>query len=299
MVGLSAGMDFWHAADQAGAWLGERGIDAQSLRRDIAAARYGGGTGDLESTRRRLVEALSRALAPATPAWPFALGAVVLAGAAVVLAVTLGPHPGGSIARSEAQTADEAARGGDLERARATWQALWDRGGRSAALAARLGWAEVRSGHVGPAAAWVLRGEGYEPRDPALAWVGERVREGGGLGGATPSRWPVRRIEWAAAALVLAAAAGWLWPRRIPAAAAAALAIGCAAVFPLQGWTTERATRAVLESEATLQGPDLQLSAGQVVTVLRRSGERANVLAGRDIVGWIPAAMLIDLEAGR
>jgi hypothetical protein len=36
-----------------------------------------------------------------------------------------------------------------------------------------------------------------------------------------------------------------------------------------------------------------------VVTVVRSAGERARVLAGRDIEGWLPVADLIELEAGR
>src|SRR3989442_1754216 len=82
---------------------------------------------------------------------------------------------------------------------------------------------------AGATPAGVLRGERDEPRDRALAWVAERVREGGGLSGGKHARWPVRRIEWAIAALLLGTAAGGLWPRRTW-AAAAILAIGCAAV---------------------------------------------------------------------
>ena len=299
VVGLSAGMAFWQAADQASAWLEQRGRPVGGLRREIASARYGGASADLEGTRRRIVEELARAVPPATPSWPFVLGAASLAVAGLVLALAFAPRPGSAHGRIEAQAADDAARSGDLEKARRGWQELWSRGARGAGLAARLAWAEVRSGRVGPAAAWVLRGEREEPRDRALAWVAERVREGGGLGGATPARWPVRRIEWALAALVLGLGAGALWPRRLPAAAAAALAIACTAVFPLQGWNAARATRAVLERVATLEGPDLELSAGQVVTVVRSAGERARVLAGRDIEGWLPVADLIELEAGR
>ena len=299
VVGLSKGSEFWHAADQAGAWLAQRGRAVDALRREIASARYGGGTGDLESTRRRVVEELSRAVPPLAPAWPFALGAAALAVAGVVVALAFGPRPGGSGGRVEARAADQAARSGDLETARRGWQEIWDRGARGAGLAARLGWAEVRAGRVGPADAWVLRGEGYEARDRALAWVAERVREGGGLGGATPARWPVRRIEWAIAALLLGVTSGGLWPRRPAAVAAATLAIACAAVFPLQGWYAARATRAVVDRVATLEGPDLELSAGQVVKVLKSGGERARVVAGRDIEGWLPVADLIDLGSAR
>jgi hypothetical protein len=85
----------------------------------------------------------------------------------------------------------------------------------------------------------------------------------------------------------------------VPAAAVAALAIACAAVFPAQGWQATRAGHAVLEREARLEGPELDLAAGQVVTVLRRAGERARVVAGRGIEGWIPAAGLIELEGRR
>ena len=60
-----------------------------------------------------------------------------------------------------------------------------------------------------------------------------------------------------------------------------------------------RTARAVLGTVATLEGPDLELSPGQVVTVLRHAGERARVAAGRDIEGWLPVADLIELEASR
>jgi hypothetical protein len=299
VVGLSKGSDFWHAADQASAWVAERGRALEPLRRDIASARYGGGAGDIEGTRRRIVEELSRAVPPLAPAWPFALGAVALAVAGLVVALAFGPRPGGAAGRSEALAADHAARAGDMATARRGWQELWDRGARGAGLAARMAWGEVRAGRVGPAAAWVLRGESFEARDRALAWVAERVREGGGLGGATPLRWPVRRIEWAIAALVLGVTSGGLWPRRLIAISAAVLALACAAMFPLQSWHAARATRAVVDRVATLEGPDLELSAGQVVTVLASGGPRARVLAGRDIVGWLPVADLIALDGGR
>jgi len=78
-----------------------------------------------------------------------------------------------------------------------------------------------------------------------------------------------------------------------------ALAVGCAATFPLQGMNASRTARAVLGTVATLEGPDLELSPGQVVTVLRHAGERARVAAGRDIEGWLPVADLIELEASR
>lgn len=299
VVGLSSGTAFWQAADQACTWLEPRGRAVAGLRREIASARYGGAGGDVESTRRRLVEELARALPPVTPAWPFALGAASLAVAALVLGFTFGPRPGGERGKVEARAADEKARGGDLEQARGGWQELWDRGARGSGLAARLAWAEVRAGRVGPAVAWVLRGERQEPRDRALAWVAEQVREGGGLAGATPFRWPVRRIEWALGALAFGFAAGGLWPRRLPAAVSLALAVGCAATFPLQGMNASRTARAVLGTVATLEGPDLELSPGQVVTVLHHAGERARVAAGRDIEGWLPVADLIELEASR
>ncbi len=296
-VGLARGPDFWQASEQASAWLEARGRPISGLRREISAARYARAGADEEAVRRRLVAELGDALPRAIPTWPQRASALVLAAAAIVLAVMLGPGPGGIRERVEAGGADAAARAGDLERARRVWLALWERGARTPGLAARLAWAEVRGGQVGPASAWVVRGEILGPRDPALGWVRERVREAGGLSGATSARWPVRRIEWSVLALVFGAAAGGFWPRRVPSVAALALAVTCAAVFPFQGWVAARIPAAVLEGAATLAGPGLELEPGQVVRILSRAGDRVRVEAGRGIEGWLPASGLIRVDA--
>jgi hypothetical protein len=292
-VGLARGPDFWHAAEQASAFLEGRGIAVAGLRREISAARYGGTAVDGEAVRRRLIEELGRALPARPPAWPLQAAAVALSLSAIALAVLLGPQPGGTREVIEARRADERARAGELDPARRAWLSLWQRGARSPGLAARLAWAEARVGAVGPASAWVLRGERAEPRDPSLSWVRDRVREAGGLSGDAGAHLPLRRLEWAALALLFGFAAVASWPRRLPASAAVALALGCAAVAPAQSWIRERDPVGVVAESTTLSGPGLEMGAGQVVRVLGRSGERVRVAAGRDIVGWLPARALI------
>lgn len=296
-VGLARGPDFWQASEQASAWLEARGRPISGLRREISAARYARAGADEEAVRRRLVAELGDALPRAVPAWPQRASALVLAAAAIVLAVMLGPVAGGARERVEAGSADAAARSGDLERARRVWLALWERGARTPGLAARLAWAEVRAGQVGPASAWVVRGEIGGPRDPALDWVRERVREAGGLSGASNVRWPVRRIEWSVLAMLFGVAAGGLWPRHALWGGALALAVVCAGAFPLQGWVAARIPVAVLDGPATLAGPGLELEPGQVVRILRRAGDRVRVEAGRGIEGWLPARGLIRVDA--
>ena len=295
-VGLAAGPDFWRAAEEASAWLERRAMPVRHLRADIAAARYGKGGVEADAVRRRVVEQLARALPAARPRWPLRLGAGGLGAAAVALAVLLGPHGGEERGALRARAADDAARAGHVDRARAGWLALWREGARSPALAARLAWVEVNAGAAGPAAVWVLRGELGEPRDPALAWVRERVREAGGLAGPGTARLPLRHLEWAILALALGAGAGLAWPRRTPALGLVALAIAASAVYPLQAWLAAHPDREVVRVATTLEGPGLELEAGQVVTVLERGMDRARVRAGRGVTGWIP---LDDLDPVR
>jgi hypothetical protein len=143
----------------------------------------------------------------------------------------------------------------------------------------------------------VVRGERVSTRDPALQWISERVREGGGLIGDTPVRWPVRPLEWAVAALVLGAAAGALWPRRRLTAAAAALTLLAGAVDPVQSRLVARSGSAVVQEPVTLEGAGLDLQPGQVVRLLERQGGRARVNAGGGVGGWLPESA-IDIVDG-
>ena len=229
-----SGPDFWRAADEATVWLEARGRPVAELRRDIAAARYASGYADPEAFRARLIESLGTAL----PGSSGGLRSRSLAVAAVLGALTLlvaqGPRWGSGRVALEARGADAKARAGDVETARRTWAALWDSGARVPGLAARLAWAELRAGSNAEATLWALRGERGEPRDAALRWSWERVRESGGLTGASATRMAVRSNEWAAVALVLGVLAGWLWPGWRRAAVAAALALACATVAPVE-----------------------------------------------------------------
>ena len=196
--------------------------------------------------------------------------------------------PGGDRGVMRAQAADRVARSGDLRKARAQWGGLWGEGAHLPGLAARLAWAELRNGSLGPASLWALRGDRGEPRDPALAWVIGKIRETGGFTGFAPARLPVRRIEWSILALILGAGTAWVWPRRGPALAGAALVLAAVVAYPLQGWVGERAARGVVSSGVRLEGTDIELEPGQVVTVLDRSGGRVHASAGRGVSGWVP-----------
>src|SRR5262249_10326963 len=153
--------------------------------------------------------------------------------------------------------------------------------GRGLGTAGRALRAARRGARVGGGAGG--RGRGAERRAAA-------ARGGGGGGGGArgaPARRPGRRG--------VGAPGGGRGPRRRRARLGAVLAIGCAGVYPVQTRLARSAPLAVLGSGATLQGPDLELSPGQVVTLLARAGERSRVVAGRDIVGWLPTRSLIEL----
>ena len=289
-VGLARGRDFWQAADGATAWLAARGAPVAALRRDIDAARYGGAAAaDSTTLRPRIVEQLGRALPAVASRWPFRIAGSVLIAAGVATALFLGPRAGESRDQAVALRADALARGGDVEGARALWRGLWAREGRAPGLAARLGWAAIRAGEVGSAAAWTLRGEREESRDPAVLWVRERVREGGGLVGAGAARLPVRRIEWGALALVMGMAAGWLWPRRVPAAFAAGLCVVLGLARETETRWIDRAPRAVVLTAVPLGESGLQLEPGQVVVELGRDGGQVRIRAARGLEGRVQA----------
>jgi oxygen tolerance protein BatD len=287
-VGRASGPDFWRAADEATAWLERQGRPVEKLRREIATARYAGAGGRAEAVRPRLVEHISSALppAPATGALRVAAAALVLV--AGVWCVLFGPHSGDSRQEAMLGAADRAAREGDASQARSQWTTLWETGARHPGLAARLAWLEAQSGQIGPSAAWVMRGEQAGGRDPALRWVAERVREGGGLVGDTPMRWPVRPLEWAVAALLCGGAAGAFWPSRARVATCVALALIAGSVDPIQARLVVGSRRAVVREAVTLQGAGLDLQPGQVVHVLERRGGRARVNAGEGTLGWLP-----------
>jgi BatD DUF11 like domain len=296
VVGLARGLEFWRAADEATQWLESRGRSARALREVIASARYSGASADPEKIRRSLIEQLGAAMPGEIPRVPLRAAAVALAFAGAALVILFLPRAGDRTDWSQqARGAEIAARSGELMRARAAWLALWNAGDREAGLAARMAWLEIQGGAVGPAAAWVLAGEGDEPRDPGLMWVQERVREAGGLVGSSMTRVPVRRMEWAIAALGLALAAGALWPRRLACAAALSLALAAACVFPVQGWWLRHSDRAVVRDRIALE-PSLDLETGQVVRILERRQDRLHVSAGRGVGGWIPASAVYSIE---
>jgi oxygen tolerance protein BatD len=288
-VGTATGPDFWRAADEAAAWLADGGRQVHGLRDQIAGARYGGRAADEEPFRRALVEQISRALPPARVGIGRRVAAALLVVAAAACCVWFGPRGGDARSGRTARAADAAARRGELERARPAWIELWRAGARHPALAARLAWSEVQSGRIGPAALWVLRGQLAGPRDPALAWVAERVREAGGLAGADLPRWPVTRLEWSLAGLVLAAVAAVAWRRRSAALACAALALAAALVYPAQGWLAIHAAQGVVLRAVPLEGGGIELQPGQTVRVTSRDGDRLQVSAGRVASGWVPA----------
>jgi hypothetical protein len=296
-VGRTSGPDFWRAAEDASAWLAQRGERVEGLRRQIASARYSGGGADAASIRSQLVERISAAL-PAPPATAARrAGALVLVVVAALWCVLFGPRPGDPRPAAAVRAADQAAHDGDLRRARDQWAGLWRAGAHHPGLAARLAWADAQSGAVGPAAAWVARGERAGVRDPALHWIGERVREGGGLIGDVPVRWPLRPLEWAIAALLLGVAAGTQWPRRWPVAVGVALALVAGAAEPLQGVLEARSGCAVIQQAVTLEGAGIDLQPGQVVRLIERRGGRAHVNAGGGVGGWLPESA-IDIVSG-
>jgi BatD DUF11 like domain len=285
--------DFWKTADAAALALTGTGRPIGSLAAEIASARYGGGAVDMESLRRRLIEQWSAVVPATTARRDPRLLAAALALAGLALLVVFGPRWGESRMDLAMRSGDQAARAGELGRARATWERLWDAGWRDPALAARLAWTEVRAGAIGRAAAWSLRGQALDPRDPALRWVSDRIRESGGLVGEPRTALPLRATEWAAIALVMGAVAGFAWPSRRPLfIVALALALASAFLGPAQQAWNARTARAVVVTGATLEGAGVEVGPGQVVTVLEQGGGRIRVRAGRDIVGWLPAGSL-------
>jgi hypothetical protein len=294
-----SGTAFWRAAEEVAEWLERRGRAVADVRALVKATRYGGGEADADAVRVCLAKELSAAF-PAPPARrPTRPAALLLAAGAAVLLALSGFRLGESAAALRLRAADQVARSGEVSRARSAWLAMWREGARAPALAARLAWAETARGALAPAAVWVLRGRQVGARDPALAWVADLVREGGGLAGERAARLPVRRTEWAVLALALGLAAGGVWPRRGLAVLLLVLALVAAVAEPAEDWWVSRAREAVVARSVTLEGTGLELGAGQVVRVLGREGERARVRAGRDLDGRVPARALLIVGSPR
>jgi hypothetical protein len=293
------GAAFWRAAEEACDWLERAGRPVEEVRAQVVATRYGGGEADVSAVRLRLSKELSGVLPAAPRRWISRPVAVVLAAvAAIVLALSLAGL-GESAGAVRLRAGDRAARDGDVARARAAWLGMWREGARAPALAARIAWAELTRGAPGPAAQWVLRGERWGARDPALAWVSDLVREGGGLAGERPVRLPIRRGEWAVLALALGIGAGACWPRRALVATLAALALAAAAVEPVQDVWATHVAQAVIARSVPLERTGLELETGQVVQVLGREGDLARVRAGRDLNGRLRWSDLLPVEETR
>lgn len=293
------GKAFWRAAEEAVEWLELSGRPVGEVRGQVVAKRYGGGEADVDAVRSRLSKELTVALPAASVPWGWRPAAAGLAGVAVIVLVVSGAFWGTSANSLRLREADRVARGGDVARARAAWAGMWREGARGPGLAARLAWAEVTRGALGPAAVWVLRGEQSEARDPALAWVSDLVREGGGLAGSRPVRFPVRRIEWAVFGLVMGLGAGVAWPRRGLALALGGLALCSAGVDPLQEAWAVHVGQSVVSRSVNLEGANLELETGQVVQVLRGEGTWTRVRAGRELEGRVPTASLLPVGRSR
>jgi hypothetical protein len=292
------GPEFWRAAEAAIGWLQSHGKVADSpewrdVRTRVQAARYGGGAGDESAVRRAVVEQLRGALGGAGARVPKRLLAVLLALAALGACFWFGPRGGDERTERAALAADTAARRGDLELARRGWEQLWNGGGHDARLAARIAWVHAQAGEIGPAALWVMRGELADPRESSLQWVEAKVREGGGLIGATPARLPVRPFEWSLLALLAGSLAVWLWGRRMSAAVVLALvALFAATIDPAQGRWAARSGRAVVLERAFVAGSGgsgVQLDAGEMVRMLEQRGNQVQIEAGRVATGWVAA----------
>ena len=293
------GAAFWRAAEESVEWLELSGRPVGEVRAQVVATRYGGADADVDAVRLRLSRELTAALPAARAPWGWRPAAVALFAAAVFVVVMSGVPLGESANSLRLRAADRVAREGDVARARAAWNGMWVEGARGPGLAARLAWAEVTRGALGPAAVWVLRGEQSDARDPALAWVSDLVREGGGLAGARPVRLPVRRVEWAVLALVLGLGTGAVWPRRGLALTLGVMALCAAGVDPLQDAWAAHVGQSVLGRSVALEGAGLELETGQVVQVLSSEGGWARVRAGRELEGRVPSSALLPVGRAR
>ncbi|TMQ69657.1 MAG: hypothetical protein E6K80_10975 [Candidatus Eisenbacteria bacterium] len=235
---------------------------------------------------------MRRARPRAQSAWLEPAAAALGAAAALTCAVLALPHAGDAGGIARAREAERSARGGDVLGAERQWRELWRTGARAPGLAARLAWARLEDEDIAAATLWVLRGEREDLRDPALDWVKQRVREAGGLAGSGARAVPLRRLEWAALALLFGASIGLGWPRRAVVAAAAAALVACAAAVPLREAIDARRDEAVVMRDERLSGSDIDLEPGRVVRLLGRSGARIRVWVGRGLEGFVPGDAL-------
>jgi hypothetical protein len=227
---------------------------------------------------------------------PRASGVLVIGiGIAALLRLGWSGPMGGSA--DDLRAAETAARRGEITRARDLWSGTWQAGLHEPALAARLVWADLQLGDVGRATAWALRGRRVGPRDPALEWMAARAREAGGLIGAPLERWPVRRGEWAVAALVLAIGAGLVWPRRVLAGALLLVALAAAAIPELETIAIDHRPLAVVAMGCTLGVGGLELQPGQVVRMGGSAADGIEVRAGEER-GRVPADAIEPVAPG-
>ncbi len=296
-VGFAKGPDFWRAAEQAASWVESHGKPVLRLREDIAAARYGGQGAGEEDIRRRLVERLGesvRAEPSPAPRRAVAIGLGLAAGAAFWIAL---PQPGPEPLAQRAAQADALARQGQIAAAEAGWARLWDEAPGDAPLAARLGWARLQRSDLAGAVRWTLLAAEGEPREAAASWTESRVREAGGLVGARVPRLPLRSLEWALLASVLALGLALAWPRRVTSAALLALALLCSVVVPIAHRAAARRPLFVVRASTPLEGADLTLDAGQVVEHMGMApAGLLRVRMGKDLQGTLPVSAVLAVH---
>ena len=95
---------------------------------------------------------------------------------------------------------------------------------------------------------------------------------------------------------MLAGAGGWWIARRLPAAVLIVAALAAALALPLRGAMWSRSPRAVVLESALLAEQNLELGAGQVVSVIARAPGRTRVRVGGEGEGWLPQAALEEVR---